>query len=198
MITNNIKQLNGKFIKLIPMEADHRAELLKLLHNPQIWEYTWRKITTIGQVEQLIETALRNEENGADLPYVMIEQASGKVVGTSRIMHLDRIHRNAEIGCTWISPEYWRTPANTESKSLLLHYCFEELGLIRVNFTIVGYNLRSQKAIERIGAVKEGVLRKHRITSEGTVLDNVLYSIIDEEWPAVKENLHYLLNVKYS
>lgn len=149
-------------------------------------------------MRQLIETALRNKENGADLPYVMIEQASGKVVGTSRIMYLDRIHRNAEIGCTWISPEYWRTPVNTESKSLLLHYCFEELGLIRVNFTIVGYNLRSQKAIERIGAVKEGVLRKHRITSEGTVLDNVLYSIIDEEWPAVKENLHYLLNVKYS
>lgn len=198
MNTNLIKELEGRFIKLVPMELKHMEELVPILNNPQIWEYTWRKITSEAQVEQLLETALHNREMGMDLPFVMIEHSTDKVVGTSRIMHLDRIHRNAEIGCTWISPEYWRTPVNTESKSLMLHYCFEELGLIRVDFTVVGDNLRSQRAIERIGAVKEGVLRKHRITTEGTVLDNVLYSIIDDEWPAVKENLHYLLNVKYS
>lgn len=198
MISDNIRQLNGTFIKMVPMEAAHKAELTAMLNNPQIWEFTWRKITSAGEVEQLIDTALTGKEKGHDLPYVMIDLSTGRIAGTSRIMHIDRTHRNAEIGCTWISPEYWRTPVNTEAKSLLLQYCFEQLELIRVNFTIVGDNLRSQRAIERIGAVKEGVLRKHRITSGGAVLDNVLYSIIDEEWPAVKANLHYLLHEKYS
>lgn len=198
MISDNIRQLNGTFIKMVPLEAAHSAELTAILSNPQIWEFTWRKISTAGQVEQLIDTALVNKEKGSDLPFVMIDLSTGRIAGTSRIMHLDRTHRNAEIGCTWIAPEYWRSPVNTEAKSLLLHYCFEQLELLRVNFTIVGDNLRSQRAIERIGAIKEGVLRKHRITSDGAVLDNVLYSIIDEEWPVVKANLHYLLHEKYS
>ncbi|WP_019911129.1 GNAT family N-acetyltransferase [Paenibacillus sp. HW567] len=197
MQQQTIQELKGSFIRLVPMEDIHRPELVELLQNPQIWECTWRKISTVEQVNELIETALANKEKGSEIPFVMVERSSGKVIGTSRIKNLDRTHRNAEIGCTWISPDFWRTSANTESKSLLLHYCFEELGLIRIDFTIVGGNLRSQRAIERIGAVREGMLRKHRITSDGTVLDNVLYSIIDDEWPAVKANLHYLLNVKY-
>ncbi|UQZ37700.1 N-acetyltransferase [Paenibacillus sp. PK3_47] len=195
---NDTRELEGKLIKLVPMEAEHKAELIEVLGNPHIWEFTWRKITSREQVAQLIDTALGNMQKGGELPYVMIDKASGRIAGTSRIMHLDLTHRNAEIGCTWISPEFWRTAVNTESKSLLLHHCFEELGLIRVNFTVVGDNFRSQKAVERIGAVKEGVLRKHRITSGGDVVNNVLYSIIDDEWPAVKANLNYLLNVKYS
>lgn len=197
MIMNDTRELEGRQIKLVPMEAIHKAELIEVLSNPRIWEFTWRKITTAEQVEQLIDTALGNKDKGMDLPFVIIDKASGKIAGTSRIMHLDLTHRNAEIGCTWISPDYWRTAVNTESKSLQLHHCFEELGLIRVDFTVVGDNIRSQRAVERIGAVKEGVLRKHRITSGGAILDNVLYSIIDDEWPAVKANLHYLLNVKY-
>lgn len=189
--------LEGCVIKLVPMQEKHKPELVKLLNNPLIWEYTWRKITSAEQAEQLIDAALVNQSKGTDIPYVMIEQATGRIVGTTRIMHLDRTHRNAEIGCTWISPDYWRTAVNTESKSLLLQYCFEELGLIRVDFSIVSDNLRSQRAIERIGAVREGVQRKDRITAGGQAMDIVLYSIIDDEWPAVKANLQYLLNVKY-
>ncbi|MNO37130.1 putative ribosomal N-acetyltransferase YdaF [compost metagenome] len=198
MISNNVRELNGTYIRMVPMEAAHKAELLALLGNPQIWEYTWRKITSAEQVEGLLDTALANQAKGTELPFVMVEQSTGRIAGTSRIMHLDHTHRNAEIGCTWISPQFWRTAVNTESKALLLQYCFESLGLIRVNFTIVGDNLRSQKAIERIGAVKEGVLRKHRITAEGRILDNVLYSILDDEWPAVQAKFHYLLHVKYT
>ncbi|NQX44193.1 GNAT family N-acetyltransferase [Paenibacillus tritici] len=168
-----------------------------LLHNPLIWEYTWRRISSEEEAGQLVEAALANQAAGKDIPHVMVEQASGRIVGTTRLMHLDCRHRNAEIGCTWISPEYWRTAVNTESKLLLLQYAFEVLGLIRVDFSIVSDNLRSQRAIERIGAALEGVLRKHRITADGTVMDNVLYSIIDEEWPAVKKNLQYLVNEKY-
>lgn len=197
MIMNDTRELEGKLIKLVPMEAKHKAELMEVLNNPQIWEFTWRKITSAEQLEQLIDSALSNKDKGEDLPYVILDKASGRIAGTSRIMHLDLTHRNAEIGCTWIAPEFWRTAVNTESKTLLLHHCFEELGLIRVHFTVVGDNFRSQRAVERIGAVKEGILRKHRITSGGAILDNVVYSIIDEDWPVVKANLHYLLDVKY-
>ncbi|WP_339314104.1 GNAT family protein [Paenibacillus sp. FSL M7-0896] len=190
-------QLAGGVIRLVPLAEEHKLELKNLLHNPLIWEYTWRQVSSEEEAGQLVDTALENQAAGKDIPYVMIEQPSGRIVGTTRLMHLDRTHRNAEIGCTWISPEYWRTAVNTESKLLLLQYAFEVLGLIRVDFSIVSHNLRSQRAIERIGAVREGILRKHRITAQGAVMDNVLYSIIDEEWPAVKKNLQYLLNEKY-
>ncbi|WP_307545550.1 GNAT family N-acetyltransferase [Paenibacillus sp. V4I5] len=103
-----------------------------------------------------------------------------------------------EIGWTWLSPDFWRTSVNTECKYLLLKYCFEELKVIRVQFSVSGQNLRSQRAVERIGAKKEGVFRNHRIKSDGSIHDNVFYSIIDSEWPNVKENLHYLLANKYS
>ncbi|MEK5254573.1 GNAT family N-acetyltransferase [Paenibacillus sp. FSL F4-0125] len=190
--------LEGTTIKLVPMDESHVEGLARVLRNPNIWEFTWRKITSDEQVQDLITTAFANQTNGSQFPFVIIEQASGQIVGTTRIMHPDMVHRNAEIGCTWISPEYWRTSVNTEAKSLLLHYCFEELKLVRVEFTVVASNLRSQRAVERLGAVREGVLRQHRIRSDGSIHDNVVFSILDKEWPSVKENLHYLLNEKYS
>ncbi|WP_339315234.1 GNAT family N-acetyltransferase [Paenibacillus sp. FSL R10-2734] len=190
--------LDGTTIKLVPMEESHVEGLTRVLRNPDIWEYTWRKITSDEQIQELITTAFVNQKNGSQIPFTIIEKATGQIIGTTRIMHPDLVHRNAEIGCTWISPDFWRTSVNTEGKSLLLHYCFEELKLIRVEFTVVASNQRSQKAVERIGAVKEGVLRQHRIRSDGSIHDNVIFSILDNEWPAVKENLHYLLNVKYA
>ncbi|WP_239004763.1 GNAT family N-acetyltransferase [Paenibacillus tepidiphilus] len=189
---------NGQAIRLAPLQAEHKAELAALLDNPRIWEFTWRKISSLNEAEQLVDTALANQAKGTELPFVMVEKASGRIAGTSRIMHLDSVHRSAEIGCTWISPDFWRTSVNTEAKAALLRYCFEELGLARVSFTIVERNLRSQQAIERIGAVREGVLRKHRITSGGESVNNVIYSILDEEWPAVRANLDYLLKEKYA
>lgn len=190
-------QLTGNIIRLEPMTAEHKKELTQVLNDPQIWEYTWRKISSEEQAGQLVDTALANQAAGKDIPYVMIEQASGRIVGTTRMMHVDRTHRGAEIGCTWIAPECWRTAVNTESKLLLLEYGFGVLGLIRVEFSIVSTNLRSQRAIERIGALREGVLRKHRVASDGKVMDNVVYSITDDEWPAVKARLQFLLNEKY-
>lgn len=198
MSVNDVKVLEGTTINLVPMDESHAVGLANVLANPEIWEFTWRKITSDEQVQQLISSALANKKDGTQIPFIIIEKDSGKIIGTTRIMHPDFVHRNAEIGCTWISPEYWRTRVNTEAKSLILHYCFEKLSLIRVEFTVVANNQRSQQAVERIGAVKEGVLRKHRIKSDGSIHDNVVFSILDSEWPAVKENLHYLLNVKYA
>lgn len=193
-----IKGLEGTAINLVPLDESHVIELANVLANPEIWEFTWRQITSDEQVKTLIHSALASKKDGTQVPFVMIDRLSEKIVGTTRITNRDMVHRNAEIGCTWISPEYWRTSVNTESKSLLLQYCFEELGLIRVEFTVVASNLRSQKSLERIGAVKEGVLRKHKIKLDGSIEDNVVFSILDTEWPSVKENLHYLLNVKYA
>lgn len=190
-------QLAGSIIRLEPLTAEHKPELTQVLNDPRIWEYTWRKIGSAEQAAQLVDTALANQASGKDIPYVMVEQASGRIVGTTRMMHLDRTHRGAEIGCTWVAPDYWRTAVNTESKLLLLEYGFGVLNLIRVEFSIVSNNLRSQRAVERIGAVREGVLRKHRVTTDGTVLDNVVYSITDDEWPAVKARLQFLLHEKY-
>jgi RimJ/RimL family protein N-acetyltransferase len=196
-LNTNVK-LDGASIMLVPFHESHEKGLAKVLSNSRIWEFTWRKITTDEQMEQLFTSALNSQKDGSQIPFTIIEKASGTIIGATRIMHPDEVHRNAEIGGTWISPEYWRTSVNTEAKSLLLHYCFEELKLMRIEFKVVADNLRSQQAVERIGAVKEGVLRKHRIKSDGTIGDNVVYSIIDTDWPAVKENLHYLLNVKYT
>lgn len=198
MSRNVIKVLEGTTINLVPLDESHVLELANILANPEIWEFTWRQITSDEQVEALIHSALVSKKDGTEIPFVMIDRVSGKIIGTTRVIHPDFVHRNAEIGCTWISPNYWRTRVNTEAKSLILHYCFEELELIRVEFTVVANNQRSQQAVERIGAVKEGVLRKHRIKSDGSIQDNVVFSILDTEWPSVKENLHYLLNVKYA
>ncbi|WP_245586018.1 GNAT family N-acetyltransferase [Paenibacillus pinihumi] len=198
MHINQTRIFEGEYIDLVPMDASHITALIQVLGNKEIWEFTWRRITTIEQAEQLILTALDNKTSGTAMPFTMIEKETGRIIGTTRIIHPDLTHLNAEIGCTWISPEFWRSRANTEAKSLLLHYCFEELRLLRVQFSVSSYNLRSQRAVERLGGIKEGVLRRQKMKSDGTIHDNVIYSILDAEWPEVKSNLYYLLNVKYA
>lgn len=195
---SNDRMLQGQTIRLEPLEERHREELAELLADRRIWEFTWRKINSREDALDLVDTALANQAAGTEIPFVMIEAASGRIAGTSRLKNVDLKNRSAEIGCTWIGPAYWRTAVNTEAKAWMLKFAFEELDLIRIEFTIVGTNLRSQRAIERIGAIKEGVLRKHRISPDGTVHDNVVYSITDDDWPAVEANLHHLLYVKYA
>jgi N-acetyltransferase len=125
------------------------------------------------------------------------DNLTGQVIGTTQICGIDKVNRNVEIGWTWLSPKVWRTKVNTECKFLLLKYCFEELKVNRVQFSVSGDNLRSQKAVERIGATKEGTFRKHRVKADGTLQDNIFYSIIDDEWESVKERLIYLLEKAY-
>jgi RimJ/RimL family protein N-acetyltransferase len=194
--TNGI--LEGQTIHLVPMEDSHKTELSNVLMSPEIWEFTWRTITTSEEIDHLLTNVLENKSKGSQIPFTIVERASGKIIGTTRIGDIDLNNRNVEIGWTWLSPDFWRTSVNTECKYLLLRYCFEDLKVIRVQFSISGQNLRSQRAVERIGAKKEGVFRKHRIKPDGSIHDNIFYSIIDTEWPNVKENLHYLLARKYS
>jgi RimJ/RimL family protein N-acetyltransferase len=136
---------------------------------------------------------LARAEKGTDLPFVVVHLASGRIAGATRYLNIVPRDRGLEIGGTWYGLEFQRTGVNTECKYLLLRYAFEILGAIRVQLKTDLRNERSQRAIERIGAVKEGILRNHMILPDGTIRNSVFYSIIDSEWPAVKMRLEALM-----
>ena len=136
---------------------------------------------------------LSRAEKGTDLPFVAIHLASGRAAGATRYLNIMPQDRGLEIGGTWYGPEFQRTVVNTECKYLLLHHAFETLGCIRVQLKTDLRNERSQKAIERIGAVKEGVLRNHMILPDGHIRHSVYYSILDTEWPEVKKRLEQIV-----
>ena len=182
--------LNGNVVSLEPLSEDHTKELTIAGKDKGIWVYMLygQPVTEklmLGWVKEILE----RRDLGNDLPFAVIHLASGKVVGATRYLDMHPEHKGLEIGGTWYSVDYQRTPVNTESKYLLLKYAFESLGCIRVQFKTDLRNTRSQIAIERLGAIKEGILRNHMITPEGIVRDSVYYSILDSEWPNVKKQL---------
>lgn len=186
-------ELIGKRVKLIPMGVHHVKELFEAGNYPDIWAYMPMKVQSIENMKCLVDGALQAREQGTEFPFVIYDKDSGKVVGSTRFLDISIPHRSLEIGWTWLSPTIWRTRINTECKYLLLKHCFETLGTIRVQLKTDGRNVRSQQAIERLGAVKEGVLRRHRIMYDGYVRDTVYYSVIDQEWTHVKDQLESML-----
>ncbi|MBB3111605.1 RimJ/RimL family protein N-acetyltransferase [Paenibacillus phyllosphaerae] len=190
-------KLEGESIELELLEPGHKSQLASLLNNEAIWEFTWRKVTELAQAEALVDEALQARANGTQLPFAVIDKKSGRIVGTTRIAEMNRTHRIAEVGYSWLSPAVWRTKVNTECKRLLLAYCFEQLNVQRVQFSVSHFNIRSQRAVERIGAVKEGVLRRARVKPDGSIHDVVIYAILDNEWPAVQDSLDGLLRKTY-
>ena len=141
----------------------------------------------------MIEQALEVAAGGTQLPFAIVHRGSGKGVGSTRYLDIRRSDRGLEIGWTWIGTDYQRTVINTECKYLLLRHAFEDLGAVRVQMKTDLRNVRSQRAIERLGAVREGVLRKHIVLWDGFIRDTVYYSVIHEEWPEVKRRLEGLL-----
>ncbi|GLC88113.1 GNAT family N-acetyltransferase [Lysinibacillus piscis] len=160
---------------------------------PEVWSHMSVALDSMDAVESFIKSALMVKEQGKEFPFVIIDKASGAIIGSTRFMDIDDNHGRLEIGFTWLTPAYWRTAVNTNCKYLLLQYCFEVLQLQRVQIKTDHENNRSQKAIERLGAVKEGVLRNHMIRRDGTIRHTVMYSITLEEWPQVKSNLERLM-----
>ncbi|MCZ8535326.1 GNAT family N-acetyltransferase [Psychrobacillus psychrodurans] len=189
--------LEGDTVTLFPLEMKYKEQVYEAIKNPDIWKYTWREVKTFDDIEQILLIAVQNKDDGKQLPFIIKDKLSGEIIGTTRIGDIDTANRNVEIGWTWLTPSAWRTKVNTECKYLMLQYCFEELKVLRVQFSISGQNIRSQKAVERIGAVKEGTFRKHRIKADGTIHDNIFYSIVDIEWIDVKGKLINLLEKKY-
>ncbi|MCL6452709.1 MAG: GNAT family N-acetyltransferase [Alicyclobacillus sp.] len=189
-------ELVGERAKLIPMEKSHIEGLFEAGRDPKIWSYMPMHIETIDDMKCLVTGALLAREASSEFPFVIIDQESEKIVGSTRFLDISVPNRHLEIGWTWLSPSVWRTRVNTECKYLLLKHCFETLGTLRVQLKTDGRNVRSQQAIQRIGAVKEGVLRKHRVMHDGYIRDSVYFSVIDDEWPSVKARLESMLGAE--
>ena len=186
--------LYGDAVKLEPLDPAHAEDLLAAGADPDIWSYLpIPQPRTVGQVRAWIDQAWQLAATGNQLPFAIVDPHTDRAIGSTRFLDIQRTSRTLEIGWTWLAASVQRGRVNTETKYLLLRHAFEDLGALRVQFKTDARNLKSQKAIERIGGVKEGVLRKQRINHDGFVRDAVYYSIIDTEWPAVKVRLTEML-----
>ena len=181
--------LSQEHTRLLPMEVAHASALYDAGRHPEIWDYLPARMSSFEDMERFIENALQQKATGNEFPYVIQEVQTGRIVGSTRYCDIQPAHKNLEIGWTWLTPDMWRTPINTECKFLLLQNAFESLSILRVCLKTDARNTRSQRAVERLGAVKEGVLRRHRILPDGFVRDSIYYSILDTEWPVVKAGL---------
>ncbi|MEC1550773.1 GNAT family N-acetyltransferase [Bacillus rugosus] len=188
-------ELTGKQVQVVPMDKSHIQGLYEAANDENIWTHLPKTITTLHDMEAFVEEALQTKESGAECPFVIIHRETGKIVGTTRFLYMSSASRSLEIGWTWFHPSVWGTSFNTECKYVLLQYCFEQLNTIRVQFKTDERNIRSQKAIERLGAVREGTLRNQMIRKDGTFRNSVFYSIIDSDWPSVKQHLEQRLKL---
>jgi RimJ/RimL family protein N-acetyltransferase len=184
----NPPTLSDGRVALVPIERKH-AEGLFQVQSPSIWDYMISRCETPEAMENLVESAVQARQKHLALPFAVTLAESGKVIGTTRLYDFNFDYKHCEIGFTWYGEDYQRSYVNSTCKLLLLQYCFETLRFNRVQFQTDERNLRSQHAIERLGAKKEGILRKHKVLWNGYARNSVIYSIIDEEWPSVKENL---------
>lgn len=182
-------QLEGPHVRLDPLSESHHSALCEVGLDPSLWEWTPFRVTSPDEMMTYIQDALKAKAAGTALPYVTVDRASGRVVGSTRFMSIDEPNRHVEIGSTWISAPYQRTPVNTEAKYLMLRQAFETFGCLRVELKTDSLNRRSRDAIRRIGATEEGIFRNHMITWSGRMRHSVWFSIIDTEWLHVKANL---------
>lgn len=185
--------LQGKFVRLEPLRREHAEGLWEAGRYAEIWTYMSTRMNAPADAHAFVEAALKKEAEGTALPFAIIREADGQVMGSTRFLNLARSDRGLEIGFTWLTPSVWKSAINTECKYLLLRHCFEQLGCIRVQFKTDSRNLNSQRAIARIGGIREGVLRNHMVLPDGYVRDSVYFSILDREWPGVRDKLHLLL-----
>ena len=175
------------------MRVDHLPGLVKAGVDERLWKWTANEIRDESDMEKYFRSALADQAQGTSLPFVTVERSSSTVVGSTRFGNIDRANRKAEIGWTWVNPNWQRTAINTEAKLLMLTHAFETWKCIRVELKTDANNEQSRNAIRRIGGIEEGILRNHMITDSGRYRDSVYYSIIDTEWPDVKARLGEML-----
>lgn len=180
--------LSGRHVRLEPLRLEH-AEALLAASDPRIWEFALAPMETLEDVRSYVETALAGQAEGAALPFVQVSSDSGQVVGSTRFGNISVPDSRVEIGWTWIHPAFWGSQINAEAKYLLLRHAFEDLGALRVEFKGDALNMRSRRALEKLGASFEGILRQHMRTAAGRQRDSFYYSIIAAEWPGIKSRL---------
>jgi len=186
--------LQGKYIRLEPLSEAHIPGLAQIGIGQDFWHFMlYGDMKTEDDMRNWVLDILEREKKGGDLPFAVIHLESGRVAGATRYLNILPKDRGLEIGGTWYGPEFQRTAVNTECKYLLLGHAFETLKAIRVQIKTDSRNERSQRAIERLGAKREGVLRNHMILPDGYIRHSVFYSIIDSEWGDVKKNLEAML-----
>ena len=186
--------LEGDHVRLEPLGEQHRTDLVAAAaEDPATMRYMLTNIPVHGW-EAWIGEALRGVAAGTYVAWATVDRASGQAVGSTRFGDIEPDHGRVEIGWTWIAPSHQRTAINTEAKLLQLRYAFDDLGATRVALKTDGRNLRSQAAIERLGATREGVLRRHTRMPDGFLRDTVYYSILADEWPAVRARLEERLS----
>ncbi|MGH7500090.1 MAG: GNAT family N-acetyltransferase [Gemmatimonadales bacterium] len=185
--------LEGSTIRLEPLRREHLDGLCGVGLDLDLWRLTTTRVRDRGDLERYVEQALADQRAGTALPFATVTQTGGEVIGSTRFGNAAPVHRRVEIGWTWLAQAWQRTGANTEAKYLMLRHAFDHWGSQRVEFKTSVLNLRSRAALRRLGAVEEGVMRRHMINEDGSVRDSVYYSIIAEEWPGVKARLEHLL-----
>jgi N-acetyltransferase len=188
--------LEGSVVRLEPIRREHAEQFWEIAQNDleEIFRWIPYSMKTRKDFQKLVNKVFDEQQRGESVAFATVERSSGRVIGATRFMNIDRANRRVEIGWTWIAPAWQRTAVNTEAKYLMLRHAFELWGCFRVELKTDALNQKSRNAILRIGAKEEGTLRRHVITWTGRVRDSVYFSILDSEWPEVKTKLEARLS----
>lgn len=186
--------LKGRSVTLLPLSMEHHDNLVEAVCDGNLWELWYTFIPTPDKMPLEIDRRLKLQEHGAMLPFSVLDNATGKVIGMTTYMSVDPVNHRLEIGSTWYRKSAQKSAINTEAKMLLLTHAFETLKCIAVEFRTSFFNNESKKSIERLGAKLDGVLRNHARHKNGTLRDTCVYSIVFSEWPVVKSHLRYQLD----
>jgi RimJ/RimL family protein N-acetyltransferase len=185
--------LNGTHVRLEPLSQSHCDDLIEAVRDGELWNLWYTYVPTPEGMRAEIDRRLELKAQGSMLPFAVIDQVTNAAVGMTTYMDVDAVNRRVEIGSTWYRSKVQRTALNTECKLLLLQHAFETLSCIAVEFRTHYFNQASRRAIERLGAKLDGIMRNHRRAPDGTLRDTCVYSIIATEWPTVKSHLSYQL-----
>ncbi|MEF9478559.1 GNAT family N-acetyltransferase [Chryseobacterium sp. 1B4] len=188
--------LGGKTVELVPLEKEHFEELYAAAADKELWELIPTDCSDRTVFYKTYEFALSERETGNQYPFVIRHKETQKLIGSTRFLEIYPADKKLEIGWTWIAKEFWGTTINPECKLMLLTFCFEILKTNRVQLKTKDNNFRSRKAIEKIGGVFEGILRKDKVSGDGTTRNAAYYSIIDDEWNAAKLKIERLIKEK--
>jgi RimJ/RimL family protein N-acetyltransferase len=186
--------LSGKYVRLEPLSMDHLGDLQGAARDGDLHLLWYTTIPHADEMAVEITRRLSLRETGSMLPFAIIDQSSGHAVGMTTFMNIDAASKRVEIGSTWYAKSVQRSPLNTECKLLMMTHAFEQLNCIAVEFRTHFVNVQSRRAIERLGAKLDGVLRNHMVMANGSLRDTAAYSVINSEWPAIKTHLQFQLD----
>lgn len=186
--------LEGTRVRMEPLSMSlHWEGLLAIGTEPELWKWTLNECTTPEALRAYLERALEEQREGRSLPFATRDLVTGRIAGCTRFGNIDLHHRKVEIGWTWVGKPFQRSHVNTEAKYLMMRHAFETVGCVRVELKTHSMNAKSRNAMLRIGCKEEGTLRKHSVNERGVWRDTVYFSVLDDEWPAVKAGLEEMM-----